>query len=52
MVSDDSIIKRLHSRDETALQDIRRLYGGICYQMAFRILENHEDAEECGMICS
>ena len=47
MVSDDSIINRLHNRDETALQDIRRLYGGICYQMAFRILENHEDAEEC-----
>ena len=47
MVSDDSIIKRLNSRDESALQDIRRLYGGICYQMAFRILENHEDAEEC-----
>lgn len=47
MVSDDSIIKRLNSRDESALQDIHRLYGGICYQMAFRILENHEDAEEC-----
>lgn len=47
MVSDDSIIKRLNNRDESALQDIRKLYGGISYQMAFRILENHEDAEEC-----
>ena len=47
MVSDDSIIKRLHSRDESALQDIRSLYGNLCYQIAFRILENHEDAEEC-----
>jgi RNA polymerase sigma-70 factor (ECF subfamily) len=47
MVSDDSIIKRLHGRDESALQDIRRLYGNLCFQMAFRILENREDAEEC-----
>lgn len=47
MVSDDSIIKRLHSRDESALQDICTLYGSICYQIAFRILDNHEDAEEC-----
>ena len=47
MVSDDSLTRRLHSRDESALQDIRRLYGSICYQMAFRILESHEDAEEC-----
>ena len=47
MVSDDSIIKRLHQRDESALQDIRKLYGSICYQMAFRILDSHEDAEEC-----
>ena len=47
MVSDDSIIRRLNSRDESALQDIRRLYGDLCFQMAFRILENREDAEEC-----
>ena len=47
MVSDDSIIQRLHQRDETALQDIQKLYGSICYQMAFRIVESHEDAEEC-----
>ena len=47
MVSDDSIIKRLNARDESALHDIRRLYGGMCYQLAFRMLESHEDAEEC-----
>ncbi len=47
MVSDDSIITRLNERDESALQDIRRLYGNLCYQMAYRILENREDAEEC-----
>lgn len=47
MVSDDSIIKRLHMRDDSALQDIQKRYGSICYQMAFRIVGNHEDAEEC-----
>ena len=47
MVSDEAIIKRLHSRDETVLQDIRSIYGELCWQMAFRILENREDAEEC-----
>lgn len=47
MVSDDSIIKRLNSRDESALQDIRTIYGDLCFQMAYRILENREDAEEC-----
>ena len=47
MVSDDSIIKRLNNRDDSALKDIQRLYGSICYQMAFRIVENHEDSEEC-----
>ena len=47
MVSDDSIIKRLNNRDESALQDIQKLYGSICYQMAYRLLESHEDAEEC-----
>lgn len=47
MVSEDSIIRRLHSRDESALQDIRSLYGELCHQMAYRILENREDAEEC-----
>ena len=47
MVDDDSIIRRLHARDESALDDIRRLYGSLCCQMAYRILENREDAEEC-----
>ncbi len=47
MVSDESIISRLHERDESALQDIRRLYGELCCQMAYRILENRQDAEEC-----
>ena len=47
MVSDDSIIKQLNCRDENALQDIRNKYGKLCYQMAYRILENREDSDEC-----
>lgn len=47
MVSDDSIMERLHRREESALQEIRSAYGGICWQTAYRILENSEDADEC-----
>ena len=47
MVSDALLIQRLNARDESVLQDIRSMYGNICFQMAFRILENREDAEEC-----
>ena len=47
MVCDDPIIERLNRRDENALQEIRERYGGLCFQMAFRILENREDADEC-----
>ena len=47
MQNDESIIRRLNSRDESALQDIRRMYGTLCFRMAYRILENREDADEC-----
>ena len=47
MVSDNSIIERLHRRDESALEEIRGQYGAICWQIAYRILENREDADEC-----
>jgi RNA polymerase sigma-70 factor (ECF subfamily) len=47
MVSDALLIQRLNARDESVLEDIRSMYGNLCFQMAFRILENREDAEEC-----
>ena len=47
MVSDALLIQRLNACDESVLEDIRSIYGNLCFQMAFRILENREDAEEC-----
>lgn len=46
-MTDAQIIDGLNRRDERALQAIREQYGTICYNMAFRIVGNREDAEEC-----
>ena len=47
MYGDDRIISLLFQRDEQALQIIRQQYGAICFQMAYRMTGNREDAEEC-----
>ena len=47
MSDDRSIIEGLNRRDESALQAIRQQYGTYCHNLAYRILESHEDAEEC-----
>ena len=41
------IIELLNQRDEQVLQIIQKQYGTFCYQVAFRIIGNREDAEEC-----
>ena len=41
------IIELLNQRDEQALQIIQAQYGTFCYQVAFRIIGNREDAKEC-----
>ena len=47
MHDDSRIIALLQKRDEQALKIIREQYGTMCYQMAYRITGNREDAEEC-----
>ena len=44
---DSRIIALLQKRDELALHEIRSTYGALCKQLAFRILGNPQDAEEC-----
>jgi RNA polymerase sigma-70 factor (ECF subfamily) len=44
---DSRIIALLQKRDELALHEIRSTYGKLCKQLAFRILGNPQDAEEC-----
>lgn len=47
-MSDESrIIARLNARDEQILHEIRETYGKLCGALAFRMLGNREDAEEC-----
>ena len=42
----DDLLKRLQQGDERALADLADTYGAKIYQLAFRYLRNHEDAEE------
>ena len=42
----EELLKRLRQGDERALADVADAYGTKIYQLAFRYLRNHEDAEE------
>lgn len=44
---DSQITALLSARDEKALQLLRDTYGGFCHSLAFQIIGNHQDAEEC-----
>ena len=44
----EDLLKRLQQGDERALADLAAQYGAKIYQLAFRYLRNHEDAEEVG----
>lgn len=45
---DDSQIIRLYfDRDEHAIEETSRKYGGLCFRIAGNILSNREDVEEC-----
>ena len=41
-----ALVERLRGRDESALAEIATLYRHQIFQLAFRYLRNHEDAEE------
>ena len=42
----EELLRRLQLGDERALSELSTLYGAKIYQLAFRYLRNHEDAEE------
>jgi RNA polymerase sigma-70 factor, ECF subfamily len=42
----DDLLERLQQGDERAMFDLADVYGTKIYQLAFRYLRNHEDAEE------
>ncbi|MBQ9150912.1 MAG: sigma-70 family RNA polymerase sigma factor [Clostridia bacterium] len=46
-MDDQIIIKLYHQRDERAITETQLKYGAYCMEVAYRILENREDSEEC-----
>lgn len=46
-MKDADIVNLFWERNERALQETERAYGGLCFNISFHILRNHEDAEEC-----
>ena len=46
-MNDKQIIKLLFDRNEKALSETAEKYGRLCRKIAFEILKNQQDAEEC-----
>ena len=46
-MDDRSLIKLYISGDESAVAETAKVYGAYCFSVAFRILGNESDAEEC-----
>lgn len=46
-MEDTEIIERFWKREETAVQELSGKYYGYCYKIAWNLLHNHEDTEEC-----
>lgn len=46
-MNDREIISLFAERNERAIEEISRKYGGYCHSIARNILQNDEDAEEC-----
>lgn len=47
MLDDKSIIALFFDRSETALTELDRKYGKLCYKLSHNILNSRQDAEEC-----
>ena len=46
-MDDNKIIDLYFSRDESAIEETKTKYGKLIFSVAFRILGNHQDTEEC-----
>ena len=45
-VTERTLVSRLKDGDASAVTELERTYGSKIYQLAFRYMKNHEDAEE------
>ena len=46
-MQDHEIVALYWGRNETAIAETEKKYGGYCYVIAYNVLYSHEDAEEC-----
>lgn len=46
-MNDSSIIALYWQRNESAISETAKKYGGYCKKIALNILQNEQDAEEC-----
>ena len=46
-IDDSQIITLYHQRNEQAIAESSRKYGGLCHRIAHNILSSYEDAKEC-----
>lgn len=46
-MNDNEIIQLLFNKSEKAIVEINKQYGKLCHTLAFNILKNRQDAEEC-----
>ncbi|MBR6474231.1 MAG: RNA polymerase sigma factor [Lachnospiraceae bacterium] len=46
-MDDQSIVELYFERNEQAIKETEYKYGKLCRRIAYNILNNHEDAEEC-----
>ncbi len=46
-MDDERIVELYWQRNESAISETKTKYGNYCYSVAYRILNNNEDAEEC-----
>lgn len=46
-MDDSAIIDLFWARDERAISETKTKYGRLCHSIAFNILTNRQDAEEC-----
>lgn len=46
-MQDERIVELYWERSEKAIEETQIKYGGYCHAIAIRILNSHEDAEEC-----
>ena len=44
--TESGLVERLRGQDEHALAELSSLYSARIFQLAFRYMRNHEDAEE------